>query len=109
MASQTALNPPRPMGRFHPTADDLQGEWEGVPATEFEDGDIVLVTDDRTAALKALTAYAADMGLDLEFHSDMEARWVVFEWQPEDAEYRYFMHFTTEDADMALPVHYLPA
>jgi len=103
--------PDLPMGRFHPTADDFLGEWEGVLVTDFPDGDIVLLSGDQDAAQKALAAYAADMGMDPEFmhFEDLAARWAVFAWQPEDAECPWLMDFAEPGDDMALRIHYLPA
>lgn len=103
--------PELPMGRFRPTAADLAGAWAGVPVCQFEDEDVIVLTADRGAALRAITAYCTDMDWDMEFESldCLVARWVVFEWQPEDAEGPWLMYFAAEGDDMALQIHYLPA
>lgn len=103
--------PELPMGRFHPTAADMAGEWEGVPIAGFEDDDIVLLTADKDAAHRALTAYARDMSWDLDFIGAhrMTLRWAVFEWQPEDAHHDWLMSFAAEGDDMAVHLYYLPA
>jgi hypothetical protein len=102
--------PDLPMGRFVPTGADMHGRFAGVPVTEFEDGDIVLVTGDREAAIKALAEYCAYVGMefvDLDLDS-LEAVWRTFEWQPEDAEHQWVMSTAAEGDHMALLVHYLP-
>ncbi|MGW1468487.1 hypothetical protein ACWCPT_29595 [Streptomyces sp. NPDC002308] len=96
--------------RFVPTGADMHGEHAGVPICEFEDGDLVLVTADREAAIKALEAYCVYVGMefdDLDLDA-LEACWRTFEWQPEGAEYRWVMSTAAEGDDMALLVHYLP-
>ncbi|MFB7592384.1 hypothetical protein [Streptomyces sp. NPDC056169] len=106
--------PDLPMGRFHPTVRDFDGTlYAGIPVCEFEDEDIVLLTPDPTTARAALAAYLDDHGMDPEYHRHhpdcLELRWVVFEWQPEDAECPWLMTFGTGGADMAVQIHYLPA
>lgn len=103
--------PELPMGRFHPTAADMSGEYGGVLVCEFEEGDIAFLTADPDTARAALTAYgtAMDMYLGGSELDHLEARWVVFEWEPEDAECPWFMRFADEGDDMAVHVHYLPA
>ncbi|MFF8610850.1 hypothetical protein ACF06X_33630 [Streptomyces sp. NPDC015346] len=106
--------PELPMGRFHPTVSDFDGAtYAGIPVCQFEDEDIVLLTADPAAARAALLAYFQDQGMDPDsgFHDPdgVELRWVVFEWQPEDAECPWLMTFDVEGADMAIQIHYLPA
>ncbi|MFI2620459.1 hypothetical protein [Streptomyces sp. NPDC018584] len=103
--------PKLPMGRFHPTASDGFDEYEGVLLAGLEDDSVVLLTADPAAAHRALAAYAHELGWELEFVSvdRMTLRWVVFEWQPEDADHDWVMNFADQGDDMALPVHYLPA
>lgn len=106
--------PEVPMGRFQPTPDDLEGLWEGVPVCSIsEDGDIVLLTTDRDAAVRAATAYltkCADVDLaDVDF-GDLELRWAYFEWQPEDTdEADWFQYWTSEGDDQAIHLYFLPA
>lgn len=106
--------PALPMGRFHPTARDFDGAtYAGIPVCEFEDEDIVLLTSDPADARAALLAYFQDQDMDPDHDRHdpdlMELRWVVFEWQPEDAECPWLMTFDAEGADMAIQIHYLPA
>jgi hypothetical protein len=103
--------PELPMGRFHPTADDFGGDWEGVPVCQLGDDDIIILTADPDAARAALAAFCKDMYLDFEFISleGLEGRWAVFEWQPEDAECPWLMDFAAESDDQAVRIHYLPA
>jgi hypothetical protein len=102
--------PALPMGRFTPTADDCGGAWEGVPVFQCESEDIVILTDDRRRAGAALGAFCKDMLIDLEFLPAMQARWAVFEWEPEDAEYPWTVSWdAVEGDDQAVRIHYLPA
>lgn len=106
--------PALPMGRFHPTVADFDGSlYAGVPACEFEDGDIVILTADPETARAALPEYCKAMDMDPDYVdlalNQLNPRWVVFEWEPEDAECRWLMNFADEGADMAIHVHYLPA
>ena len=107
--------PELPMGRFIPVADDRNGFYEraGVLlAVIGEDGEeFVFLTDTRDKAREAAGAYLAETGWDLDY-VDLDAltpRWVVFEWEPEDAECPWFMNAAAEGDDQALRVHYLPA
>jgi hypothetical protein len=103
--------PELPMGRFRPTVDDLEGEWEGVPVCRFENGHIIALTPDRKAALAALAAYCTDMDYGVEAMSlgDVQSQWAVFTWQPEDAECPWLMDDANEGDDQAIQLHYLPA
>ncbi|MFB7312924.1 hypothetical protein [Streptomyces sp. NPDC056192] len=106
--------PELPMGRFHPTVGHFDGNtYAGVAACQFEDEDIILVTADPAAARAALAAYfeAQDMDPDYDRHDPdrLELAWVVFEWEPEDAEHPWLMDFAKQGDDMAIQIHYLPA
>ncbi|WP_329126167.1 hypothetical protein [Streptomyces sp. NBC_01353] len=106
--------PVLPMGRFQPTHRDLDGNtYRGVPACEFEDGDIVLLTSDPAAARAALLEYFRVHDLDPDYGLQdpdlLELRWAVFQWQPEDAECPWLATFDAEGADMAVQIHYLPS
>ena len=101
--------PELPVGRFHPTVADMQGEFAGVPVCEFEDGDVLVLTAEPAAARAALAAYCTEMDMGLELVDLLEAHWVVFEWQPEDAECPWLMDFAKQGDDMAIQIHYLPA
>ncbi|WP_328545400.1 hypothetical protein [Streptomyces europaeiscabiei] len=101
--------PELPMGRFHPTADDFGGDWEGVPVCSLDNEAIVILTADRLRAAGALAAFCKDMGFDREYLPSMEDRWAVFEWQPEDAEIPWFMDLAEQGDDQAIHIHYLPA
>ncbi|MGW2725521.1 hypothetical protein [Streptomyces sp. NPDC001492] len=109
--------PALPMGRFHPTLDDLEGEWEGVPICSLgEDGQLIALTADREAATNAMNAYQLDVSgclynpaFDMVAADRLEAHWAYFEWQPEDAECPWFVHWTHEGDDQAVHLYYLPA
>jgi hypothetical protein len=105
--------PDLPMGRFRPTVRDFGGfEYDDVPVCELNDESIVVLTGDPKGARTAATAFCADMGLDLEFVGleQLDARWAVFEWQPEDAECQWTVRVdATEGDDQAVRIHYLPA
>ena len=102
-----------PMGRFQPTVDQLEGAWEGVPVcTVSEDGDLILLTTDRNAAVRAATAYFEYAGVDLDYvHFDSLAlRWAVFEWEPEDADTDWTVRWDAREGDdQAVHVYLLPA
>ncbi|MEW2266924.1 hypothetical protein [Streptomyces sp. NPDC047868] len=109
---ETGPVPPLPMGRFHPSVDELEGEWQGVPVCSIsEDGDIVLLTTDRQKAVTAATAYLKDAWVDLDFvHWDgLVLRWAYFEWQPEDSDTDWYMHWCSEADHQAIQLYYLPA
>lgn len=106
--------PDLPMGRFTPAADDMNGFYEhsGVLVLAIgEDGeDLVVITDDKEKAFTAAIGYGPELGFDPDYfdREDMQARWVVFEWQPEDAECAWFMNPAAEGDDQAVHVYYLP-
>lgn len=109
--------PELPMGRFHPTLDDLEGEWEGVPISSIgEDGELIALTGDLKAAVAAMNAYRRDMSgslynpeWDTVTADALVAHWAYFEWQPEDAECPWFVNWTHEGDDHAIQLYYLPA
>jgi hypothetical protein len=110
--------PALPMGRFTPTVDELEGEWEGVPVCSVsEDGDVIALTDDHQQAVRAISVYRREMagclynpdfdGVDA---SEVRPFWAVFEWQPEDSEMPWTVRWdATEGDDQAIRIHYLPA
>jgi hypothetical protein len=111
--------PELPMGRFTPTADELEGEWEGVPLCSIgEDGDVIALTDDHAQAVHAMGVYRRDMASCL-YNPDFDeidpakvvAHWAVFEWEPEDAECPWTVRWgdDVEGEDQAVRIHYLPA
>lgn len=108
--------PDLPMGRFHPSATGLGFDFqhEGVLVCGFEDGDAVAVTTDQAKAEAAVATYLREVeGIDDE-HTIRESlgwmtsRWVVFEWEPEDAECAWLMNPAEEGDDQAVHVYYLP-
>lgn len=104
--------PALPMGRFHPTTDQLEGEWEGVPAcTVSEDGDLVLLTTDKAKAMSAATAYFTWAGDDLDYVNFDRLRlvWAVFEWEPEGADADWTVKWAADWADQAIQLYFLPA
>jgi hypothetical protein len=104
--------PALPMGRFAPTAAELKAEtYEGVPVFELEDGDLVILTDDRDRAGRVLAAYAKAHAwvIDGLGPDRLKAQWVVFEWAPEDAEYDWHMNDADQGDEHAVHTYYLPA
>jgi hypothetical protein len=106
--------PVLPMGRFYPTSDDLGFEYDGVPIGEFEDGDVIALTTDPAKAAAAINRFDREMAgeayYDPEFAvtaRDVELRWAYFEWQPEDAECQWLVHWATAADDKAIQLHYL--
>jgi hypothetical protein len=109
--------PELPMGRFHPSATSLgfDFQYDGIPVCGFEDGDAVAVTDEPSRAAAAIATFLREAeGIDDE-HTIRESlawlkpRWVVFEWEPEDAECVWLMNPSSEGDDQAVRVYYLPA
>lgn len=106
--------PDLPMGRFIPSPQDMAGVWEGVPlATIGEDGeDLILLTDDPVKARAAAVAYDQEVGVhpDSANYDRIQARWAVFEWEPEDAEFPWTVNWdAAEGDDQAIQLYYLPA
>jgi hypothetical protein len=106
--------PELPMGRFTPTADDLEGVWAGVPVCSIgEDGDLIALTGGREKAIAAVRSYLDDQAwVDLDYvdFDDIRAHWAVFEWEPEDAESPWTVNWdAAEGDDQAIRIHYLPA
>jgi hypothetical protein len=109
--------PELPMGRFHPSTTTLGFDfhYDGVAVCGFEDGDAVAVTDDQPKAEAAVAPYLREVeGIDdqhtvRESIGWMKPRWVVFEWEPEDAECVWLMNPASEGDDQAVHVYYLPA
>lgn len=106
-----------PMGRFHPSTTSLgfDFQYDGVPVCGFEDGDAVAVTTDQSRAAAAIATYLREVeGIDdertvRESIGWMKPRWVVFEWEPEDAECVWLMNPASEGDEQAIHVYYLPA
>jgi hypothetical protein len=81
-----------------------------VPVFQCESEDIVILTGDQHQADAALGAFCKDMLIDREFLPAMQARWAVFEWEPEDSEYPWTVSWdASEGDDQAIRIHYLPA
>lgn len=105
------------MGRFHPTPNDLDGEWEGVPVCSIgEDGDLIALTNDLETAVTAMNVYRRDMAgclynpeWDTVAGDNLAPHWAYFEWQPEDAECPWLVTWTHEGDDQAIQLYYLPA
>ncbi|MFF1298205.1 MULTISPECIES: hypothetical protein [unclassified Streptomyces] len=116
---ETGPVPDLPMGRFTPTVDEMEGEWEGVLLCSIgEDGDVIALTDNHEKAVRAITVYRREMAgcvYDPEFDAvdpdDVKAWWAIFEWQPEDAEMPWTVHWDDdlEGTDHAIRIHHLPA
>jgi hypothetical protein len=111
--------PALPMGRFTPTLDQLEGEWEGVPLCSIgEDGDVIAMTADHQLAVRAMAVYRREMAgclynpaFDGVNEADVKAWWAVFEWEPEDSEIPWTVQWGDEfeGSDHAIRIHYLPA
>jgi hypothetical protein len=111
--------PELPMGRFTPTLDQLEGEWEGVPLCSIgEDGDVIAFTGDREKAVRAMRVYRREMAgclynpaFDGVNEADVRAWWAVFEWQPEDSEIPWTVQWGPEfeGSDHAVRIHHLPS
>lgn len=108
--------PDLPMGRFHPTAEQIGGTWEGVPVCQLEDTagseHVIALTSDPEAARTAVAAYLKQTGWDLDYVDldRLEPRWAVFEWEPEDAETPWTARWdAAEGDDQAVHIYYLPA
>lgn len=109
--------PVLPMGRFRPTAEDL-GDfvYDGVAVVGFdEEEDAIVLTDDPDKAVAAASTYLREV-CDIDDASTvrdevkhLRKRWVVFEWQPEDAECPWLMDWASEGDEMAVQLYYLPA
>jgi hypothetical protein len=110
--------PALPMGPFTPTANEANGffEHDGVLLTAVgEDGeDVVVLTDDEDKALEAAIGYGPELGFDSDYFTDIfdprdaKPRWVVFEWQLEDAECPWLMNTAAEGDPHAVHIYYLP-
>ena len=109
--------PDLPMGRFVPTAEQLEGEWEGVPICSLnEDGDLIALTNDHDRAVAAMNVYRRAMGgclynpeFDTVAPDRLKAQWAVFEWQPEDSDLDWLVTWAAEGDDQAVQLYYLPA
>ena len=102
--------PALPMGRFHPTAQHFGGDWEGVPVCSLESEAIVILTDDQHRAAAALHAFCRDMWIEHEYLPPVQARWAVFEWEPEDSEIPWTVRWdASENDEHAVHIYYLPA
>jgi len=109
--------PELPMGRFHPSTTSLgfDFQYDGVPVCGFEDGDAVAVTSDRARAEAAVATWMRESEGVEDEHTIRESlgwmkpQWVVFEWEPEDAECVWLMNPAAEGDDQAVHIYYLPA
>ncbi|MEU1497337.1 hypothetical protein [Streptomyces sp. NPDC005732] len=108
--------PELPMGRFQPSLQcpGMDYAYDGVIVLEFEEEDMAALTADRVAAEAAVATYLREqLGVDEDAIGDhlaeLKLQWVVFEWEPEDAECAWLMNRAAEGDDQALQVHYLPA
>jgi hypothetical protein len=109
--------PELPMGRFQPGLEHpaMDYAYDGVMVLEFDDGDMAAITDDRAKAEAAVATYLREQcGIEAETEivdelAELKLQWVVFEWQPAEAECAWLMNYAAEGDDQALQVHYLPA
>ncbi|MEU9998074.1 hypothetical protein [Streptomyces sp. NPDC050848] len=109
--------PDLPMGPFKPSSQHpgMDFEYDGVLVIEFEEGDMVAITDDLAKAEAAVATYLREQaGVDDETDirealADLQPQYAVFVWQPEDSECAWLMNDADEGDGKALKVHYLPA
>jgi hypothetical protein len=108
--------PVLPMGRFTPVEDEMNGFFhvQGVLVTTVgEDGDEwVFITDDRDKAKAAALAYAEETDVDVDFvdFGALEPKWAAFEWEPEESESPWVVHWDAQESDdHAVHVFYLIA
>lgn len=109
--------PELPMGRFQPGTQHpgMDYVYDGVLIVQFDDGDMAAITADRDKAEAAVATYLREeSGIDDETTirdelAELKPQWVVFEWEPEDAECAWLMNLAHEGDDQAIRVHYLPA
>lgn len=109
--------PALPMGRFTPAAKHpgIDYVYDGVIVVQFEEDDLAALTPDRDKAEAAVATYLREhCGIDDETAirdelAELKQQWVVFEWEPEDAECAWLMNLAAEGDEHALQVHYLPA
>jgi hypothetical protein len=109
--------PELPMGRFQPGLEHpgMDYAYDGVIVLEFEEDDMAAITTDRAKAEAAVATYlreqwgVEDEELITDHLAELKPQWVVFEWQPEEAECAWLMNCAAEGDDQALQVHYLPA
>ncbi|HEY9408467.1 MAG TPA: hypothetical protein VIP77_02705 [Jiangellaceae bacterium] len=108
--------PALPMGRFQPGTQHPAIDWayDGVLVVEFDEGDMAAITGDRQKAEAAIATYLREQcGIDDETAisdelAELKPQWVVFEWEPEDAECAWLMNCAEQGDEQALQVHYLP-
>ncbi|MBV1957240.1 hypothetical protein KUG12_23320 [Streptomyces sp. BV333] len=101
---------PLPMGRFAPTAENLQAEiYASAPVVELDGGDLVVLTTDPDRAAQAVTAYAQayDRPLDDRALARLRPRWVTFVRQPKGAESDWLLDDAEPTDALATRVHYL--
>ncbi|MEU7378351.1 hypothetical protein [Streptomyces albidoflavus] len=102
--------PALPKGCFLPTAELLKAEvFEGVAVVELDGGDLLALDGDPARAAAAMRAHERDYDRPLYglVPERTQARWVVFVWQPEDAEYEWVVEDAEPGAEMAVQVRYL--
>lgn len=110
--------PALPMGRFMPSLDTegFNYAYGGVLVVGFDDDGLAALTPDRDKAVAAVSTYLREVhGMDDEGSVRDEVRWLeskraFFEWEPEDAEHSWSMHFAEDgDVDQVIRLHYLAA
>ncbi|MCI3279160.1 hypothetical protein [Streptomyces cylindrosporus] len=108
--------PVLPMGRFTPTVEQMGGEWAGVPVCLLQSEPtgaehVIALTADPAAARTAVTSYLTQTGWDLDYVDldQLELRWAVFEWGPEDDDIPWTANWDACEGDeQAIRIHLLP-
>lgn len=107
--------PELPMGPFTPEADESNGFWTyaGVLTAPIgEDGEaLVVITTELAKARAAAYAFAEDNDLDPDYVDidELQGRWAVFEWEPEESESPWSVRWdASQGDDHAVHIYYLP-
>ncbi|MBV7255124.1 hypothetical protein KQH21_31085 [Streptomyces sp. IpFD-1.1] len=103
--------PALPKGPFLPTAELLKAEiYEGVAVVELDGGDLLALDGDPVRAAAAMRAHERDYDRPLYglVAGKMQARRVVFVWEPEGAECEWVVEDAEVGTEQAVQVRYVP-
>ena len=102
--------PALPKGPFLPTAELLKAEiYEGVAVVELDGGDLLALDGDPVRAAAAMRAHERDYDRPLYglVAEKMQARRVVFVWEPEGAECEWIVEDAEAGTEQAVQVRYV--
>ncbi|MFE1612697.1 hypothetical protein ACLQ17_25650 [Streptomyces sp. DT197] len=102
--------PALPKGPFLPTAELLKAEvFGGVAVVELDGGDLLALDGDPVRAAAAMRAHerSYDRPLYGLVAEKMQARWVVFVWEPEGAECEWVVEDVEAGTEQAVQVRYV--